>query len=46
MKWIYNNLYILKHENLFYIYLGLVVAMIVITGVLVYKELKKSNENK
>ncbi len=46
MQWIYNNYLILENENIFYIFITLMLVIMIVTGILVYKELKNIDENK
>ena len=41
MKYIYNNFFIKGNETLFYVYVLSMVAIMLIAGILVYKEIKK-----
>ena len=41
IKWIYNNVYLENQDLLFYIAMGVIISIILITIYLVHKELKK-----
>ena len=45
IKNIFNKLYIMNNEYVFYFYIFAIIVMIVITIIIGYKEIKK-NENK
>lgn len=45
MEWIYNKVFMMENQILFYIYVFLIILMILITAWLVYKEVKKESGN-
>lgn len=45
MEWIYNKMFIMENQTLFYIYLILIILMILVTAWLVHKEVNKENDN-
>ena len=45
MKWIYNNVFIMENQIVFYAYVSLTILMILITVWLVCKEVKRENDN-
>lgn len=45
MEWIYNKMFIMENQILFYIYLILIILMILVTVWLVHKEVNKENDN-
>lgn len=46
IKWIYEGRFLENNETLFYLSTLVIVLIIVITFILVWKELKKYHENK
>ena len=46
IKWIYEGRFLENKETLFYLATSLIILIIVITFILVRKELKKYHENK
>lgn len=46
MKWIYNKVFILNHQVLFFTFLILIVLMIILAFVFAKKELKKQDDIK
>ena len=45
MEWIYNKMFIMENQILFYKYLILIILMILVTVWLVHKEVNKENDN-
>ena len=46
MEWTFNKIFVMNNITIFYAFLGFMILCIIISFILVSKELKKQNDNK
>lgn len=46
MEWTFNKIFIANNNTIFYAFLGFMILCIIISFILVLKELRKQNDNK